>query len=92
MLDQKKTGMFITDMRKEKGLTQKQLAESIEDYSGKAENNMVELIRDKGKTAQTLELTYLRTSEARTRTIKNAIFTAVNTRRYLPLFSLYSLL
>ncbi|MBP3195593.1 MAG: helix-turn-helix transcriptional regulator [Butyrivibrio sp.] len=29
MLDQKKTGMFINEVRKEKGLTQKQLAEEI---------------------------------------------------------------
>ncbi len=29
MLDQKKTGMFISEMRKEKGLTQKQLADKI---------------------------------------------------------------
>ena len=27
MIDQKKTGQFISDIRKEKGLTQKQLAE-----------------------------------------------------------------
>ena len=93
MLDQKKTGMFISEMRKEKGLTQKQLASEIgvsdkavskwengrgmpdtslipdlcrvlginlnellsgerlsEDaYSGKAENNMVELIKNNEK-------------------------------------------
>ena len=90
MLDQKKSGQFISDMRKEKGLTQKQLADEIgvsdkaisrwetgrgmpdtsimpelckkldinvnellsgehlstENYSGKAEDNMVELIRN----------------------------------------------
>lgn len=90
MLDQKRTGQFITDLRKEKGLTQRQLAEEIgvsdkaisrwetgrgmpdtsimpdlclalginvnellsgerlsqEAYSGKAENNMVELMKD----------------------------------------------
>lgn len=90
MLDQKKTGMFINDMRKEKGLTQKQLADELgvsdktiskwengrgmpdtslmvdlcsvlgininellsgerlsEDaYNGKAEDNMVKLIKD----------------------------------------------
>ncbi len=89
MIDQKKTGQFISDIRKEKGLTQRQLAEEIgvsdkaisrwetgrgmpdtsimsdlckildisindllsgqrlssEDYCGKAEDNMVELIR-----------------------------------------------
>ena len=90
MLDQKKTGTFISDMRKEKGLTQKQLAQEVgvsdkaiskwengrgmpdtslmpdlcrvlgininellsgerlsEDaYNGKAEDNMVKLIKD----------------------------------------------
>lgn len=94
MLDQKKTGMFINEVRKEKGLTQKQLAEEIgvsdkavskwengrgmpdtslipelcrvldininellsgerlskDAYNGKAENNMVELIKDNEKT------------------------------------------
>lgn len=89
MLDQKKTGQFISDIRKEKGLTQRQMAEKIgvsdkaisrwetgrgmpdtsimpdlckvldisindllsgqrlssEDYCGKAEENMVELIK-----------------------------------------------
>jgi transcriptional regulator with XRE-family HTH domain len=89
MIDQKKTGLFISDIRKEKGLTQKQLAEEIGvsdkaisrwetgrgmpdtsimpdlckvldisinellsgqrlssmDYNGKAEENMVELIK-----------------------------------------------
>ena len=94
MLDQKKTGMFINEMRREKGLTQKQLADEIgvsdkavskwengrglpdtslmpdlcrvlgininellsgerlsEDaYNRKAENNMVELIKDNQKT------------------------------------------
>ncbi len=29
MIDQKKTGLFINEMRKEKGLTQKQLADEI---------------------------------------------------------------
>ncbi|WP_022763068.1 helix-turn-helix domain-containing protein [Butyrivibrio sp. AD3002] len=90
MLDQTKTGMFICDLRKEKGLTQKQLADEIgvsdktvskwengrgmpdtsimpdlcrvleininellsgehlttENYNGKAEDNMVQLIKD----------------------------------------------
>ena len=94
MLDQKKTGLFISEMRKGKGLTQKQLAEEIgvsdkaiskwengrgmpdtslipdlckvlgininellsgerlskDAYNGKAENNMVELIKDKEET------------------------------------------
>lgn len=94
MLDQKKTGMFICDMRKEKGMTQKQLADEIgvsdkaiskwengrgmpdtsimpdlckvleinvnellsgehlseEAYSGKAEDNMVKLIKDNEDT------------------------------------------
>ena len=89
MIDQKKTGQFISDIRKEKGLTQKQLADEIGvsdkaisrwetgrgmpdtsimadlckvldisinellsgqrlssvDYNGKAEENMVELIK-----------------------------------------------
>ena len=55
MINQEKTGSFVTEMRKSKGLTQKQLADlrlSQEDYNGKAEMIMVDLMKNSEENAK----------------------------------------